>query len=134
VLVVLSSIYLGFIQVFSTSQYSQILNNPQLILEYGPYLLGVFLQATVNYIWIGVGIYLAGSLLYHWLRRSYRITRAFGLLILALLYFPVVQVSRILLGVGSAAILISLLLIGLAVIFIMATIAYQYLAYRRRIK
>jgi putative membrane protein len=134
ILIILSSTYLGFIEVFNSPQYLQI-DNPQLILEYGPYLLGVFLQATVNYIWIGLGIYLAGSLLYHWLRRSYKILRTFaGLLILALLYFPVIQVSRILLGVGSAATLISLLLIGLAVIFIMATLAYQYIASRRRIR
>lgn len=132
VLILTSSVYVGFTSVSGTAEYAKIVTHPELFFEYGPYLIGLFLQETVNLIWIGIGVFLTGSALYNWLRRSYRLVRtATNLLILVLLYFPMTQISLILLGKGSPAYLISLLLIGLAILFLVVSLVYQYVVVKR---
>ena len=132
VLILLSALYVGFTSVSGTPEYAKIMVHPELFFEYGAYLIGLFLQETINLIWIGVGIYLAGSALYHWIRHSYKVLRtATNLLILLLLYFPITQISLILLGKGSPAYLTSLLLIGLAILFLVVSLVYQYVVAKR---
>lgn len=131
-LIILASIYQGFARISMSGQYAQVIENPQLIFEYGPYLLGLFLIESLNFFWAGFGVFFGGSLLYYWIRRSFKIIRpAVGLLILVLLYIPMLQFSLILMGSGSTVTLISFLLIGLAIVFLVVVIAYQYLAARR---
>ncbi|MEM1993889.1 MAG: DUF373 family protein [Nitrososphaerales archaeon] len=132
VLILISSLYVGFTTISGTPEYAKIAVRPELFFEYGPYLIGLFLQETVNLIWIGFGVFLAGSVLYHWIRQSYKLVRtATTLLILLLLYFPMTQISLILLGKGSPAYLISLLLIGLAILFLVVSLVYQYIIVKR---
>lgn len=132
VLILISAVYVGFTSVSSTPEYTKIAAQPELFFEYGAYLIGLFLQETINLIWIGVGIYLAGSALYHWIRHSYKVFRtATNLLVLLLLYFPMTQISLILLGKGSPAYLTSLLLIGLAILFLVVSLVYQYVIAKR---
>lgn len=131
-LILISSVYAGFTTISGTPEYTKIMIQPELFFEYGPYLIGLFLQETVNLIWIGVGVYLAGSALYHWIRQSYKVLRtATNLLILLLLYFPMTQISLILLGKGSPAYLISILLVGLAILFLVISLVYQYVIIKR---
>ncbi len=133
ILILVSALYVGFTSLSGTPEYAKIQVDPDLFFEYGPYLVGRFLQSSVNLIWIGLGIYLAGSALYYWMRQSYKLLRSTtGLLILLLLYFPMTQVALILIGEGSPAFLISLLLIGLAILFFVIALVYQYVITRRR--
>ena len=132
ILILISAVYLGFTSVSSTPEYAKVIAQPDLFFEYGAYLTGLFLQESINLIWIGVGIYLAGSILYYWIRHSYKVIRtATNLLILLLLYFPMTQISLILLGKGSPAYLTSLLLIGLAILFLVVSLVYQYVVIKR---
>jgi len=134
ILIIISSIYFGITKIGTTPEYLELLNEGSII-DNGPYLLGLFIQETINFFWIGLGLFFGGTVLYHWLRRSYKIIRAgTGLLVLLLLYFPMTQISLIFLGRGNPSILISLLLIGLAVIFLAVTIAYQYVSSKKNLE
>ena len=135
ILVILVGFFDAFVnQVAPTSQYSAVVNNPVLILGHGPYLFGRLLSGAINLVWIGLGLNFGGAILFHRLRRSVKVLRdGVGLAILGLLYLPIREFSLILTGQGGAITLIIYLLIGLAVTFLVVTVAYQYLRSHRRL-
>ncbi|MEM4311548.1 MAG: DUF373 family protein [Nitrososphaerales archaeon] len=134
ILIILTSLLLGFTEI-PKELLDKLSENPYNILSVGPSLLGYFLQGAVNFLWIGLGINLIGSFLYHWLKKSLRILRDLvGIVILALLYLPVTQFSLILAGQGSALTLFFYILLGLALTFLVVVLAYEYIIAKRRVK
>lgn len=132
-LIVATSFFTAFVSLSSTEAFSLVSNDPNLIWQYSPFLIGTFVQNSLNILWIGLAVFFAGGMLVNYLKGSIRyISNFVGIIILSLLYFPVLQFSEILTGRGSTATLISFLLIGFAVIFLTATIIYIYIQSHRR--
>ncbi len=132
-LIVATSLFTAFVAMSNTEAFALVQGDANLIWSYGPFLAGTFIQEALNILWIGLGVYFAGGALVNYLKGSIRMIGNFvGIVILALLYFPMLQFSEILVGRGSTATLISFLLIGFAVIFLTATIIYIYIQSRRR--
>lgn len=118
----------GFVRIGETTEYSMIVTNPNLILEYGPALIGFFIQASLLYLWIALGIFFSGILLSHILIKSIKVFRdILSLVILSLLYLPLHQFSLILIGKTTPITLVTFLLIGLAGIFFIAIIIYEHI-------
>jgi putative membrane protein len=104
-------------------------SSPSLFLVYGTILIGFFLKGSLPLIWAGFSIYLIGSLLIHLIRGSIRAWRnAVMIVILGLLYFPMDIFSTFLIGGqrSSSILLVSYVLVGLAVIFGVATVLYKH--------
>ncbi|MEE9586085.1 MAG: hypothetical protein V3W09_04210, partial [Nitrososphaerales archaeon] len=132
-LIVATSFFTAFVAMSNTESFALVQGDANLVWSYGPFLAGTFIQEALNILWIGLGVYFAGGALVNYLKGSIRMIGNFvGIVILALLYFPMLQFSEILAGRGSTATLISFLLIGFAVIFLTATIIYIYIQSRRR--
>jgi putative membrane protein len=90
-------------------------------------VIGSFVHSTVTLLWIGIATILAGSLLSNWFKGSIRtMSDILRLVVLALLYFPILQFTSILTEGTSPFTLISSLLIGLAITLIAATFLFQY--------
>ncbi|MFQ6134816.1 MAG: DUF373 family protein, partial [Nitrososphaerales archaeon] len=131
-LIVAASFYTAFVAISITDAFALVQGDVNLVWRYGPFLAGKFIQESLIILWIGLGVYFAGGVLVNYLKGSIRmIGNAVGLIILALLYFPVLQFSEILTGAGSTATLISFLLIGFAVVFLTVTLIYMYIQSRR---
>jgi putative membrane protein len=103
---------------------------------YAPYLIGVFIEGAILFMWIGMGISIAGSLFFNLLRN--RFSRSFRngveLVTLAFLFVPLSEFGLVLINKGTGP--LTLLAIALAVLFLTMVsglvIAY-YLGLRRRI-
>jgi len=131
-LIIASAMYTAFVAISRTVEFVEVKEDVNLIWQHGPFLAGMFIQESLNFLWMGLGVFFAGGLLVHWMRRSVRMVRdAVGLVMLTLLYLPVLQFSQILTGTGSTATLISLLLIGFAMVFFTVTVVYMYLQSRK---
>ena len=90
-------------------------------------VIGSFVHSTVTLLWIGIATILAGSLLSNWFKGSIRtMSDILRLVVLALLYFPILQFTSILTEGTSPFTLISSLLIGLAITLVAATFLFQY--------
>ena len=135
ILIIAASFYTAFVAVSGTDAFLSVQINPNLIWVHGAFLFGKFIQEALMILWIGIGVYFAGAVLVNYLKESIRIvSNSVGIVILALLYFPVLQFSEILMGTGSTATLVSFLLVGIAVIFLTVTIVYMYIQSRRNSK
>lgn len=102
-----------------------------------PLFINSFLEKSLPLTWIGLSIYLSYSLIFNWVRKSVRIWRdIFAFLILALLYIPILEVSRILVNPGQSPFMLILqLLLGLVVTSIVAIIAYRHIrSYKKVVK
>jgi putative membrane protein len=102
-----------------------------------PLFMSTFLEKSLPLTWIGLSIYLGYSLVFNWVRKSIRIWRdIFAFLILAFLYIPILEVSRILVNPGQSPFtLILQLLLGLIVTSIVAVIAYRRIhSYKKTVK
>ena len=133
ILTIIVAILQGYTIASETSEYSRVIADPNLIMSYGSYLLGVMLEGSIDLIWVGITISLVGALLYHRLRKSIAIVRdVVALVMLGLLYIPIREFSLILSGSGSTVNLISYLLIGLASTFILIPFIYKYLRSKKR--
>jgi len=131
-LIVFASVVQAYGAMSVLPEFRRVLADPSLILQYGSYLIGVFLGKSIDFIWIGLAIYFGGNLLYHFLRGSLRVLRSVvGILILGLLYFPFQQFSLILQGIGSTQLLISSVLFGLSITFAAVTLTYRYIRRRK---
>jgi len=107
--------------------------DPELFLKYVPKLMGILMERAVSILWLGIGIFLLGGMLRNYLLRRYVELLRFMmlLLIVALLYLPLVEFSRILRDpVISPLSAISLLLFGLALTFLTITLLYGWLSDR----
>jgi len=134
-LIVATSFFTAFVSLSTTEAFSLVGNDPNLIWQHGPFLIGTFIEESINILWIGMAVFFAGGMLVNYLKGSIRyISNFVGLIILSLLYFPVLQFSEILTGRGSTATLISFLLIGFAVIFLTATIIFIYIQSHKKKK
>jgi putative membrane protein len=90
-------------------------------------IIGSFVHSTLTLLWIGIATILAGSLLSNWFKGSIRtMSDILRLVVLALLYFPILQFTSILTEGTSPFTLISSLLIGLAITLVAATFLFQY--------
>jgi putative membrane protein len=117
----------------SSSILALVSRSPILFLSYGPELIGYFIQGAISLLWASFGVYLTGAVLAHLTRGSVKAWRdAVGMVILALLYFPTLQFSKVLIDPqqASSILLVSYVLVGLAAITIVATTVYARLRTR----
>jgi len=135
VLIIATSVYTAFVAISGTDAFLGVQLDTNLIWVHGAFLLGKFIQEALLILWIGIGVYFAGAVLVNYLKGSSRIlSNGVGIVILALLYFPMFQFSEILMGTGNTATLISFLLVGVAIIFLTVTIVYMYIQSRKKSK
>jgi len=136
ILVISVAFYRAFITMSNLPEYLEILHDFSLILKYGPFLFGYFIREAIPLTWVGVSIYLAYSLIENWIKKSVKIWQdAFALVILAFLYIPLLEFSQILIHPEQSVFtLVSQLLLGLMVTFLVAMVAYQYIRHHRKVK
>ncbi|HET7389452.1 MAG TPA: DUF373 family protein [Nitrososphaeraceae archaeon] len=95
-------------------------------------IVGSFVHGTVTLLWIGIATILVGALLSNWFKGSVTaMSDILRLVVLALLYFPILQFTSVLTERTSPFTLISSLLIGLAVTLVAATFLFQYFRNRK---
>lgn len=134
-LIIATSFFTAFAVVSGTEAFQSVQIDANTIWIHGAFLLGKFIQEALLILWIGIGVYFAGAVLVNYLKGSiWILSNSVGIIILALLYFPVLQFSEILMGSGSTATLISFLLVGFAIFFLIVTIVYTYIQSRKKSK
>jgi putative membrane protein len=90
-------------------------------------IVGSFVHGTITLLWIGIATILVGVLLSNWFKGSITaMSDILRLVVLALLYFPILQFTSVLIERTSPFTLISSLLIGLAITLVAATFLFQY--------
>ncbi len=94
-----------------------------------------FLEKSLPLTWVGLSIYLSYSLIFNWVRKSVRIWRdIFAFLILAFLYLPIIEFSRILANPGQSPFMLILqLMLGLIVTSIVAIVAYRHIRSHKKV-
>lgn len=99
-----------------------------------PLFLSSFIEKSLPLIWAGLSIYLGYSLIFHWIKKSIKIWQdILAFVILAFLYIPLLEFSRILINPGQSPLtLISQLLLGLVATSIVAVIAYRNIRSRKK--
>jgi putative membrane protein len=126
ILVVLVGIFTGY-SAMPSAYVVAVSVNPSNLLVYGATMVGYLISGSLALVFGGVAIYSTGALLTHVIRDSPRWRRdVFVLVLLAILYLPVRTFSDFLKN-GSAEstiLLISYVLVGLAVIFILSSALY----------
>jgi len=134
-LIIATSFFTAFVAVSETEAFQSVQIDANMIWVHGAFLLGKFIQEALLILWIGIGVYFGGAALVNYLKGSiWILSNSVGVIILALLYFPVLQFSEILMGIGSTATLISFLLVGFAIFFLIVTIVYMYIQSRKKSK
>ena len=128
ILVVIVGLDTGYVSMMGdTSAINAIVANWTQFFVYGGTLIGLYLEGSLNPVWIGLAIYAIGALLSHAARDSIRWRRdAYALVMLAILYFPLLTFSNFLVRGTSEAtfFLISYILLGLAAIFVLTITIY----------
>lgn len=107
--------------------------SPSRFFQYGGALIGYYLQGSLAFIWAAIGVYLAGTLLSQFLRGSPRAWRSVtGIVVLALLFFPMDQFSSYLVtgGTTSSILLLIYVFVGLAMVFSVVGVLYTRLRSR----
>ena len=95
-------------------------------------VLSTFANGTITLLWIGIATIFAGVLLSNWFKGSIKIIYdILRLVVLALFYIPMFQLTSLITERGNPFNLISSLLIGLAVTLIAATFLFQYFRNRK---
>jgi putative membrane protein len=90
-------------------------------------IVGSFVHGTITLLWIGIATIFVGTLLSNWFKGSVTaMSDILRLVVLALLYFPILQFTSVLTERTSPFTLISSLLIGLATTLVAATFLFQY--------
>jgi len=96
-LLMVAALVTGLSAVAGTPQYRNAVTSFDAFLANIGYLTGVFLESSVFWIWLALGVGLAGGMLHEllrWSRIGYR--EGMGLLTLLLLYTPTVEFARFL--------------------------------------
>ncbi len=99
---------------------SDVSASPRLFVQDGGALTGYYIQGSLLFVWAAIGILLTGTLLTQFLRGSHRAWRSVaGLIVLALLFFPMDQFSSYLVtgGTNSSILLLIYVTVGLAMVF-----------------
>jgi putative membrane protein len=102
---------------------------------YIPRIVGYFVLNSQEFVWLGIGVYMAGALFFNILRpKSRHIARYIvELFVLGLLYFPVSLFANNLVTNGSNGnIDVAIILFALAVNFTIAAYLYSVISGRRR--
>jgi len=110
-------------------------SSPSAALLYIPKMIGYFVQSAQQFVWLGIGVYIAGTLFFNVLRpKSRHIARYIvELLVLGLLYFPVSLFANNLVNGGTNGnIDVAIILFALAVNFTIAAYLYSFITSRRR--
>ena len=104
----------------ASSLVAEVGSSPSHFFQYGGVLVGYYLQGSLLLVWAAIGVYLAGALLVQLVHGSRRAWRSVtGIVVLALLFFPMNQFSSYLVtgGTNSSALLLIYVFIGLAMVF-----------------
>jgi putative membrane protein len=104
-------------------------------LSHAPGLIGYFLQGSVQFVWLGAGVYIAGTLVFNVLRTTPRHYARYivELFVLGLLYLPVSLFANDLVAGGlNGNIDVAIILFALAVNFTIAAYLYSVISSRRR--
>ncbi|MEM3403264.1 MAG: DUF373 family protein [Nitrososphaeria archaeon] len=126
--------YRGFVALSATEEFKIVANDPSKLLDHLSFLSGVMIESSLWLIWIGIGIYYSGSILYTFIKDSpYKAFKySMGIVMLASLYFPIMELSMILKDpTRNPFSVISTLLIGLAILFLLITLAYLRITARK---
>ena len=109
--------------------------NPSSFIIHAPSLVGYFLKSSIPFVWLGVGVYIAGNLVFNVLRSASRHYARYvvELFVLGLLYLPVSLFASDLVSGGlSGNIDVAIILFALAVNFTIAAYLYSVISSRRR--
>ena len=104
-------------------------------LIHSPKIIGYFIQSSEQFVWLGVGVYIAGNLVFNFLRPKARhYTRYLvELFVLGLLYLPMsLFASNLISGGKTGNIDVAIILFALAVYFTIAAYLYSVISSRRR--
>lgn len=126
--------YRGFVGLSVTEEFKIVAGDPSKLLENLSFLSGIMIENALLFVWIGVGIYYAGNILYTFIRESlYRAFRyTVGIVMLVLLYFPFIELSQILIDPNRNPFsVVSTLLIGLSLLFLLLSFAYLKIVRRK---
>jgi putative membrane protein len=115
----------------------QLASNPGSIFIYGPQAVGYFIQHSEILVWLGLGVYIVGTMFFDILRPKPRhvISDTVALIVLGLLFFPVSYIGAILTSNGSGTLtdeFVAIVLFALAVNFTIAAYVYQRFSRRRQ--
>lgn len=100
-----------------------------------PKIMGYFVKSSQEFVWLGIGVYIAGTLFFNILHpKSRHIARYIvELFVLGLLYFPVSLFAQNLVSGGvNGNIDVAIILFALAVNFTIAAYLYSVISTRRR--
>jgi putative membrane protein len=117
-------------QTTGTNLIAVVSASPSHFFQYGGTLIGFYLQGSLLLIWSAFGVYLAGTLLIQLVHGSRRAWRSVtGIVVLALLFFPMDQFSAYLIagGTNSSALLLVYVFVGLAMVFVVVGTLYPRL-------
>lgn len=109
--------------------------NPSSLLIHAPKIIGYYIQASQQFVWLGVGVYIAGNLVFNVLRPKSRHYARYlvELFVLGLLYLPVsLFASNLISGGATGDIDVAIILFALAVNFTIAAYLYSVISSRRR--
>jgi putative membrane protein len=146
VLIIVAGLATGFAAFYPSStgvQCLQCINiqkelakDPGSFFIYGPTAAGYFIQYSELLVWLGLGVYIVGTLFFDILRPKPRhvISDTVALIVLGLLYFPVSYIGAILessVPVTLTDEFVAIVLFALAVNFTIAAYVYQRFSRRR---
>ncbi|MGB9726840.1 MAG: DUF373 family protein [Nitrososphaeria archaeon] len=127
--------YRGFVGLGNTLEFKTVILDPSQLLEKLPFLLGVFIENALLFIWSGAGIYYVGHILYSLIRGTvYRVFRyTVGIVTLVLLYFPFLELSQVLKDPNRNPFsVVSTILIGLSLLFVLISFTYIRVSEKRK--
>ncbi|MEM2073180.1 MAG: hypothetical protein QXO33_01310, partial [Nitrososphaeria archaeon] len=127
--------YRGGVGLGATIEFKNVITNPSQLLEYFPFLLGIFLENALIYMWFGAGIYYVGQILRAFIKDTfYKVFRyTIGIITLALLYFPFLELSQVLKDPNRNPFsVVSTILIGLSLLFVIISFTYIRVSEKRR--
>ncbi|MFQ6011741.1 MAG: hypothetical protein ACE5KG_06180, partial [Nitrososphaerales archaeon] len=133
-LIVASGFFQAYVMTSGTAEFSEAAQSTELFFQHAPFLLGSFVEAALLLTWIGLEVYFGGALLFHYFRGSVRTLRNMvAMAALAFMFFPIREFALILQNPDRSPVtIVSGLLIGLLLTFIIAAISYDYIRKRLR--
>lgn len=135
ILIIIVGIIQGYTKLTNTYEYELLASNPNAVLNYGSILFGVFINNSMNLIWLGIGLSFLATILYNRLERDITTGRAvIGIITLLLFYIPIREFALLLTGKGNPITLIAYILIGLAASSVVLPIIYKYVRIKRKRK
>jgi len=136
ILIVTAGFFQAYSMIANTAEFAEVAQNNDLFVQYAPLLIGSFVESALLLTWIGLEVYFGGALLFHYFRGSVRTLRNMvAMAALAFMFFPIREFALILQNPGRSPVtIVSGLLIGLLLTFIIAAISYDYVRKRPRRK